>query len=203
MAAGYRVIARVAKAHGSKGEVVAVSAGGLPPLLSEGMRVAVIPPALKGSRWHVVESVETSGAGQLVRLSGVDGIGEARAIAGKSILAAEADLPEDLAAHDPERLVGREVTDVRLGSLGTIVEVMLGPANDVWVVEGERGETLVPAVPEIVGEVTYGDAPIEVSLPVGLAPGDDGSSESARPCAGREPGEAADGRPSHLQREER
>ena len=168
MATGYRVIARVAKAHGSKGEVVAVPAGGLPPLLSEGLQVAVVPPELKGSRWHTVEAVEN--------------IGSARAIAGKSLLAAECDLPADLAAHDPERLVGRAVTDARLGSLGTITDVMLGPANDVWVVTGERGETLVPAVFQIVGEVTYGEVPIEVRLPVGLAPGDDGLGEVPAPA---------------------
>lgn len=187
MATGYRVIARVAKAYGSKGEVVAVPAGGLPPLLSEGLQVAVVPPELKGSRWHTVEAVETSGAGQLVALSGVEDIGAARAIAGKSLLAAERDLPADLAAHDPERLVGRVVTDARLGSLGTITDVMLGPANDVWVVTGERGETLVPAVPQIVGEVTYGEAPIEVRLPVGLAPGDDGLGEVPAPALDPKP----------------
>ena len=157
------------------------------------MRVALLPPALKGSRWHVVEAVESSGAGQLVRLSGVGGIGEARAIAGKYILASEADLPRDLAAHDPERLVGRKVTDVRLGPLGTITDVMLGPANDVWVVEGERGETLVPAVPQMVGEVTYGDEPIEVRLPVGLAPGDDGEPSANALHAASDEGKAAGG----------
>lgn len=161
---------------------MAVPAGGLPPLLSEGLQVAVVPPELKGSRWHTVEAVETSGAGQLVALSGVEDIGSARAIAGKSLLAAECDLPADLAAHDPERLMGRAVTDARLGSLGTITDVMLGPANDVWVVTGERGETLVPAVFQIVGEVTYGEAPIEVRLPVGLAPGDDGLGKVPAPA---------------------
>ena len=32
-------------------------------------------------------------------------------------------------------LMGREVVDERFGLLGTIVEIMSTPANDVWVVE--------------------------------------------------------------------
>ena len=169
VAAGYRLIARVAKAHGTKGEVVAVPAGGLPPVLSVGLRVAIVPPALKGSRWHTVTGVETGPAGQLVSLSGVTNLGDARELAGKSILALETDLPEGLEMHDPERLCGREVVDERLGSLGLIDEVMVGPANDVWVVSCERGETLVPVVEEMLRGVDK-DGVIHVDIPVGLAP---------------------------------
>lgn len=174
MASGYRRIARVAKAHGTKGEVVAVPAGGLPPVLAEGLEVCVVPPALKGPRWHVVEDVESEASGQLIALSGVTDLGSARELAGKWLLARESDLPRDLAAHDAERLEGREVEDERLGSLGHITEVMFGPANDVWVVESDRGETLIPVVDAYVTDVPS-SGPIPVSIPRGLAPWDDGS----------------------------
>ena len=166
------------KAHGTKGEVVAVPAGGLPPVLSTGLRVAIVPPALKGTRWHTVEDVGDGPAGQLVALSGVRDLGSARELAGKSILVAEADLPDDLELHDPQRLCGREVVDERLGLLGEIAEVMVGPANDVWVVEGELGETLVPVVEEMLAGVDE-DGTIYVNIPVGLAPWDDGSDADA------------------------
>ena len=153
---------------------MAVSVDGLPAVLKPGVRVCVVPPSLRGSRWHVVEDVETSQSGQLVSLSGVEGVGEARELSGKWLLAATADLPDDLAAHDARTLIGREVVDARLGSVGVIDDVMYGPANDVWVVRGERGETLVPVVEEIVGHVSAGEGPLEVRLPVGLGPGDEG-----------------------------
>lgn len=46
----YRVIARVVKAHGKKGEVVTVPVHGLPSLMHEGLSVCVVPPRLKGPR---------------------------------------------------------------------------------------------------------------------------------------------------------
>ena len=176
VAAGYRLIARVVKTHGTKGEVVAVPAGGLPPVLSAGLRVAVVPPALKGKRWHKVVDVETSPAGQLVALSGIRSLGDASELTGKYLIAVEDDLPDDLELHDPQQLCGREVVDGRLGLLGTIDEVMVGPANDVWVVQGDLGETLVPVVEEMLDGVDE-DGTIYVNIPVGLAPWDDGSDD--------------------------
>ena len=48
-------------------------------------------------------------------------------------------------------LMGREVVDERFGLLGTIVEIMSPPPNDVWVVEGDRyGEVLIPVIEQVV-----------------------------------------------------
>ena len=168
MAAGFRKIARVVKAHGSRGEVVALAVDGLPPLLSRGLEVCVVPPALTGLRWRVVERAGEATPGQLVALSGVRDLAHARELAGRYLLVREGDLPEGLAAHDPARLIGREVADARLGLIGTIEEVMQGPANDVWVVRGGAfGEVLVPVVDEVVRPVAPTE-PIDVDLPDGL-----------------------------------
>lgn len=165
----FRVIARVQKAHGRRGEVVTVPVHGLPSLVRAGLEVAVVPPPLRGSRWHeVVSAAEDGRSGSLVALSGVATIEDAEALVGAHLLARIEDLPADLALHDPERLVGRLVRDARDGSVGVIEEVMSGPANDVWVVRGERGELLVPVVGEVVGGVPA-DGEIEVEPPAGLS----------------------------------
>ena len=74
--------------------------------------------------------------------------------------------------------MGRLVVDERLGELGRITEVMSGPANDVWVVDGERGETLIPVVEEMIVDFEPGDSPIGVSIPAGLAPWDTGEGRN-------------------------
>lgn len=115
------------------------------------MRVAVVPPALKGDRWHeVISCDEGDRAGQLVHLSGVDGIAAAQELRDRYVLAREDELPEDLSLHDPQALCGREVEDAQAGLLGTIQEVMVGPANDVWVVSDGVREVLLPVIESVV-----------------------------------------------------
>ncbi len=164
----YRCIARVAKPHGRKGEVVTVPVHGLPSLVRAGLEVAVVPPALKGSRWHTVTSATSDDrSGTLTALSGVSELGDAEALVGTYLLAREQDLPSDLALHDRERLVGREVVDVRGGRSGVISEVLSGPANDVWVLRDKDLEVLVPVVDEVVARVPEKGA-IPVNIPAGL-----------------------------------
>lgn len=170
MPSGYRVIARVVKTHANKGEVVAVAADGLPLLLRPGLRVCVVPPALKGPRWHDIVSVDTRPAGQLVGLSDVRDKQAAEGLVGRFLLVSVADLPDDLSMHDASALVGREVVDNELGALGRIVEVMLGPANDVWVLDGPYGEVLLPVVEQVVVEVPD-EGPILVDAPTGSVEG--------------------------------
>ena len=141
---------------------------GLPPLLREGLVVAVVPPQLKEDRWHTVRSVSSSGgSGELVSLSGVSGLDEAEALAGRFLLADAAELPEGFEMHDVDALMGRPVVDERLGLLGSVAEVLRGAANDVWVLDGPYGEVLVPVVDEVVLSAEAG-GPLRVRVPDGL-----------------------------------
>ncbi len=167
MTEAYRSIAHVEKTHGRKGEVVAVPTHGLPLLLREGLRVVIVPPRLKGPRELEVLSCSDSSTGQLVRFGRVDSIQAASELVGHAVLARIRDLPEDFALHDVPALMGREIEDACLGVIGTIEEVMQGPANDVWVVVGPYGEVLVPVVEHVVASVPE-EGPIVVSLPGGL-----------------------------------
>ena len=163
----YRAIARVEKTHGRKGEVVTVPVHGLPLVLDTGMEVFVVPPSLKGPRSFVVTSCSDGPTGQLISLKGVGDLDTASALVSKTLLVRADDLPDDFDLMDTVSLLGREVTDLTYGPLGTIVQVMQGTAQDVWVIQGEQGETLMPAVAELV--VSLGpDGPIEVDLPQGL-----------------------------------
>lgn len=167
-----RSIAVVSKTHGKRGEVVAVPVDGLPPLLRVGLEVCVVPPELRGRRWHRVLSADDRPGGQLVLLDDLSDLSDAESLAGKALLARVSDLPDDLDMMDAVALVGRVVADASHGALGIIDEVMRGPANDVWVVHDGSRETLVPAVDAFVLGFDE-DGVICVDLPDGLVGGGD------------------------------
>jgi 16S rRNA processing protein RimM len=142
---------------------------GLPALLCEGLEVWPVPPALKGPRSRIVERVSGDEGGQLVTLSGVSDLAQAEDLRGKTLLALADDLPDDLCLRDARALVGRPVEDVRAGYIGELTEVLLGSAQDVYVIEGPAGEVLVPAVDAFVRSVE-GTGPIVVELSASMLP---------------------------------
>lgn len=140
----------------------------LPSLIAEGMTVVPVPPALKGSRKFSVISVESDDReGSLVTFEGVATISDAEALVGKTLLVEEDCLPENFSLVNASLLIGREVIDVEHGSLGEITEVLVGPTQNVWVIEGSFGQVMMPAVDEFIVEAPV-EGPITVSIPQGL-----------------------------------
>ena len=154
-----------------KGEVVVVALRGLPFLLEEGMRVALTPPALRRERVSTVERVQADadGATGLVRFSCAHNLDEASGLAGCYVLAKADDFDLDPLIAAVDDLIDRAVTDPRVGELGTITEVICGPANDAWTIEGPFGEIVIPVIPDVVAEIP-GEGPIEVRVPGGVLP---------------------------------
>ena len=127
---------------------------GLPLVLSEGLSVALTPPALKRDRWCTVERASTSGDGALVSFSGIDSMTDAEAISGCYVLACEDDLELGPLDASVEELSGRTVVDERFGVLGVVRDILELPANDVWVVDGgSYGEVLIPVVEDVIPQI--------------------------------------------------
>lgn len=174
----YRNIARVVKTHGRQGEVLVEALRGLPLVVDAGMKIALTPPALKRDRFSLVEDVSEGETSARVKFRGIDTLDDAESIVGCFLLAREDDL--DLGNLDIayEELIGRDVVDERHGFLGSIVEVMETPANDVWCVEGPFGEVLIPVIDEVVLELPETGA-IRTRVMDGIVPD---SSEGGAPC---------------------
>lgn len=140
----------------------------LPSLIAEGMTVVPVPPALKGPRKFSVISVESDDReGSLVTFEDVTTISDAEELIGKTLLIEEDCLPENFGLVNTSLLVGREVRDTEHGSLGEITEVLVGPTQNVWVIEGSYGQIMMPAVDEFIHEAPV-EGPITVSIPQGL-----------------------------------
>ena len=105
--------------------------------------------------------------GILLKLDGIEGVDAARACAGANLSVHESAVPDELlvAEFDP---VGCEVRDAERGSLGTVSDVIVTGANDVWVVQGDYGEVLIPVIDDVIGEVDEDARIVHVRLLPGL-----------------------------------
>ena len=119
---------------------------------------------------HRVEWSRHHRAWFVVKLSGVDTRSVAEAQRGQYLEVPESDLrqlPEGRWYH--HELVGLAVATEAGRALGTLVDVVSRPANDVWVAKSGHAEHLIPATRDAVldvnlesGKVTVADWLLEV-----------------------------------------
>ena len=103
----------------------------------------------------------------LARLEGVEDINAAMRLKNKiiSIDRDEAPLPEG--SFFLADLIGLSVVSDTGAPLGRLTEVLERPANNVYVVQGER-EILIPAVPEFIVDTDLGSGVMTVRLIEGM-----------------------------------
>lgn len=161
-------IARIVKAHGTRGELGAASLGDELDLLPRGLEVWFVPPPDR-PRSGRLEHVRPGPKGPLITVTGVNAPEKARQLAGTYLLARRTDLPSDWLPEEPLDLNGYQVLDVERGLIGTVEDTIVTGANDVWVVRGEGfGEVLIPVIDDVVRNVDESHRRIEVTLLPGL-----------------------------------
>ena len=103
----------------------------------------------------------------LARLEGVDSMNDAMALKGKTLFIDRADAPLERGDYFIQDILGAEVVDEQGKTLGVLTEVLERPANNVYVVQGER-EYLIPAVPAFVLHTDAAAGRITVRLIEGM-----------------------------------
>ncbi len=160
-------VARVTRAHGLRGEVAVELLGGGLDRLPEGTEVF-----LDGAP-RVIREPRPAGGHLLCRLSGVEDRTAALGLVGGYL-----EVPIDSVRPLPKgeyfhfQLVGLRVVDERGVDRGVVADVQPYPANDVLVVSGTEGESLVPAIRAAVLNVDLEAGRLTVAGPF-LEPWDD------------------------------
>lgn len=112
---------------------------------------------------HRVEACRWQKGQPLVKLSGVDDAAAAGLLRGRLFEVPEGQRhPLEEGQYYLDQIIG---LDVRSGSgeaLGRVVEVMHTPANDVYVVQGELGEVLLPAIADVIRRIDLAGGWMEV-----------------------------------------
>lgn len=144
-------VGRVTRTHGVRGEVAVQPLSEVESRF-QGGSVLLLGPA--GDRRLTVREARSHGLRLLVRFEEIADLGEAESLRGRLLLVRAEDappLPAD--RYWVHELVGLEVLTEMGRTLGKIREVLHNPANDVWLVEGDDGEVLVPALRDVIAEV--------------------------------------------------
>lgn len=158
----------VTRAHGVKGEVAVRPLTEVESRFQPGS-VLLLGPT--GDRVLTVGTVRGPHHGRLlVRFREVSGRDEAESLRGQPLLVDSSQTPP-LSEADRfwvHEVVGLEVRTDDGRPLGRVREVLHNAANDVWVVEGDRGQVLIPAVRQVVTSVDVAGGQVVITDVVGL-----------------------------------
>jgi 16S rRNA processing protein RimM len=162
------LVGRVARAHGNRGQVIVNLETDFPEdrfqvgrTLRVGESDRTVARQIREVRFHQGRPI--------LALEGVSTMNDAEALAGAQLWVSSADLaplPDDtFYRHD---LVGCRVVDVRDVAVGTVTAVEGTLERSYLVVEGSRGEMMIPLAAEICVRIDPKARLIVVNPPEGL-----------------------------------
>ena len=164
MAPGSVAVARVLGARGIHGEI-AVDPLAPPGLLAAGRQITV------AGRGYEIEQSRAQGRTTVLKLAGIDDRTPAEELRGQYLEVPEGELaPLAEGEYYRFQLIGLRVLSSEGEELGQVTDVISTPGNDVYAVQGPRGEILVPALDEIIRAVDLGARTMTIEVVPGLMP---------------------------------
>jgi 16S rRNA processing protein RimM len=122
-----------------------------------------VPHDVAHFHWHSGEL--------LLLLADVRDRNAAEALRGQLVQIAREDaMPLEEGQFYEHQIIGLSVVTTEGEPLGQVVQVLVTGANDVYVVQGPRGEVLLPARVEVVREIDLDAGTMTVALLPGLLP---------------------------------
>ncbi|QGP93052.1 Ribosome maturation factor RimM [Neomoorella glycerini] len=161
-------VGKIVATHGVRGEVKVEPWTDFPGRFRSGTRLLLQQG--EEVRPVTVASARSHGRYLILKLAGIDEVGQAVALRG-ALLQVEPWEVEPLPAghYYIFQLVGSRVYTSGGDFLGTLTGVLTTGANDVYVVEGAgKKEILIPALKEVVQKIDLARREISVVLPPGL-----------------------------------
>ena len=118
---------------------------------------------------HVLEGSRPHKNQLLVKFRAVNGISEAEKWRGSVLSVSETALPNlEGGEYYHYQTIGLEVFDLRGERIGVVTRTWATPAGELYVVQGQDKEYLIPAVKEIIEKVDFAARKIIIDPPPGL-----------------------------------
>ena len=158
----YLEAGRIINTHGVRGEVKIEPWTDSPEFFIRLKRVFIdgSPVDIRSAKVHK-NSV-------IAAFSGVGDIDGAIGLKNKTVYLDRGDVPLEEGRHFVADIVGLRAVDDETGDdIGVITEVLARPANDVYVISGER-EILVPVVPEFIARMDMEEGYVRIHMLEGM-----------------------------------
>ena len=161
-------IGRVVKPHGVKGKMkVEYFGDDLRRFFS--YREIFIQSETSGPEPYEILEVVTQPPRLILRLRGIEKIEETEPLIGKEIFVKKGALPElEEGEYYWADLLGMEVETQEGKRIGKVKEIIPTGANDVYVVEGKRGEIFLPAIEGVIQSIDLKERVMKVVRMEGL-----------------------------------
>ncbi|KAA6342522.1 Ribosome maturation factor RimM [termite gut metagenome] len=107
----------------------------------------------------------------LIKLEGIDSVERARMFTRMEVYFPIKYVVEDTKTDEElslNALIGFEIEDSIFGKLGQITAIDSSTVNTLFIIEGERGELLIPVCEEFIVKFDYKKKQIRMNLPEGL-----------------------------------
>jgi 16S rRNA processing protein RimM len=181
---GQIVVGTVIGTHGYEGRLRVTPETDNPDRYAQGAKLTIAEQEY---------TVQRSGPGPggivlLVKLAGVDTLGQATELVHQPIVVEATDAPElPEGTYYHFQLIDIQVVDTAGAPLGKLTEVIATGANDVYVVTNESSEIMVPALANVVLEINLKTATMTVDIPEGIQPRTLNTPKKKRPIRRRPP----------------
>jgi 16S rRNA processing protein RimM len=141
------------------------------PLVDTRQRLAAGRRVTVAGERRVIESCRWQKEMAYLKLSGVDDRNAASALRERFLVVPESELePLPEGQYYRFQLIGLKVRTTAGAPLGRVNDVLTTGANDVYIVQGERGEILVPATDEVIAEIDLEHGEMVIEEVPGLIP---------------------------------
>ena len=165
-------VGKIVGTHGLRGDLKVWLKSGDPEILLSTEQIVVHLPA--GEKLTLIPDRRSVHKGKLLlHLQGYDSIDRVEHLVGGLVMLPEDQLPD---LDDDEfywkQLQGLTVVDRQQGPIGSLQQMFTTAAHDTYVVKGQYGEVLIPAVSQFVLEIDLQEQVMHVDLPEGLIPQD-------------------------------
>ena len=152
----------IVNTHGLRGEVRIQPWADSPAVLAGLERVFIDGAPIKVLLARVHKSLV------IASLEGISDIDSAIKLKNKIVHALRDDIPLEEGRHYIADIIGLRAINVDTGEeAGTVAEVLSLPANNVYVIKGDR-EILVPVVPEFIVETNIDEGVVKIRLIEGM-----------------------------------